>query len=524
MSLSWSDCRVNCKSRLSALARNWYLRGGQWREKCEQWKSEQQRLEETNRKLAAALEEEKKKHQQAQERIARLEQEIQTLQESTPQVQLPDDPPLPYHQYGPRLMTLCVNLVRAVGFRGSVRALKQMREWLGVDFDIPTWQTIRDWMRRHGLAMCQQARKASGHIWIVDHSNQIGTERLLLVLRTRKSCWNGKPLRHQDLEVIGLIPKDRWNAEEVGKVYCQLAKRYGPPRCILVDGATELREGAKKLRKKGRKVLVRRDLKHYLANQLEALLGKDPRFQSFMKQTGNTHAAIQQTELSHLTPQRAKSKARFMNIQPTLRWAEMILWQLDHPEADGRQGISEKRMEEKLGWLREYREDLQQWLACQKIVELGVQFANTQGIYRGAAREFKKQVAPYAQQPLSRQLMERTVEFLKGQAKGLQPGERLPLSTEIIESCFGCYKQLEGQHSKGGFTTLLPAFGALLRKATPASLAGSLRRVTNKDVREWTKQHLGRTLASRRQGAYREHRKATRLPTQKRATEVLCLT
>ena len=40
----------------------------------------------------------------------------------------------------------------------------------------------------------------------------------------------------------------------------------------------------------------------------------------------------------------------------------------------------------------------------------------------------------------------------------------MPLSTEILESSFGLYKQLERQHSKGGFTTLLAAFLA----ASPA--------------------------------------------------------
>lgn len=509
---------------MSALARNWYLRGGQWREKCQGWKAEQQRLQKVNRQLTAALQQERTQHQQAQQRVAHLEQEIQRLRESTAPMRLPEDPPLPHHQYGARMMTLCVNLARVVGFRGTVKALEQFREWLGADFEIPRWQTIRDWMRRHGLATSRQARKASDRIWIVDHSHQIGTDKLLLVLRTRSARWNGKPLRHQDLQVIGLIPKDRWNTEQVGEIYCQLAERYGPPRCILVDGASELREGAEKLRKQGHTVLVRRDLKHYLANQLGALLGKDPHFQSFLRQTGNTQAAIQQTELSHLTPPRAQSKARFMNLKSTLRWAEMALWQLDHPEAEGRQGIGEPRMEEKLGWLRAYREDLSHWLACQKIVDLGVAFANTQGIFRGAAQAFQKQAAQWAKDPLSRQLLERTVQFLQDQEDGLDPDERLPLSTEIIESCFGRYKQLEGQHSKGGFTTLLPAFGALLCQATPASLARSLRQVSNRDVHQWTKTHLGRTLASRRQAAYREHRRADGLTAKKRATEILCCT
>ncbi len=256
---------------------------------------------------------------------------------------------------------------------------------LGVQLAIPTWQTVRDWMRRIGLAMIKRAGKFQRATWIVDHSNQIGTEKLLVVLRVCRPHWTGNALGHQDVELIGLIPKTGWKASDVGKAYQQLAKQYGVPEAILVDDAAELRDGAEYLRKTGRKMLVRRDLKHFLANHMESLIGKDSRFSEFTKQVVSTRSAIQQTEFSHLSPASAKQKARFMNLQPTLKWASMILWQLDQPEAEGRSGVSTDRLEAKLGWLREYREDIEQWLQCKHVVSLGVKLPNEQGIYQGAS-------------------------------------------------------------------------------------------------------------------------------------------
>jgi hypothetical protein len=153
------------------------------------------------------------------------------------------------------------------------------------------------------------------------------------------------------------------------------------------------------------------------------------------------------------------------------------------------------------------------------VVSLGVKFANEQGIYQGASGAFQKLSAAHAQGPKSRDLVQQTVTFIKDQEQGLRRGQRLPFSTEIIESCFGCYKQLEGQHSKGGLTTLLPAFGALLREANAASIERDLQCAANADVRRWTTDHLSRTLNSKRQAAYREHRKATTNIEKKRATE-----
>ena len=55
----------------------------------------------------------------------------------------------------------------------------------------------------------------------------------------------------------------------------------------------------------------------------------------------------------------------------------------------------------------------------------------------------------------ARRVSEELQKFLVTQEAHLKPGERLPLSTEILESSFGLYKQLEGQHSKLGFSSLL---------------------------------------------------------------------
>jgi hypothetical protein len=239
-----------------------------WRRKYFEDKAAKDDLAESVRALQAALKDKNQELERTRCRIAELEKTAKTLQAPAPQVRLPDDPLPHYHQYGSRLMALSVNLARAVGFRGAVRVLRLVRDWLGVQLAIPTWQTIRDWMRRMGLAMIKRAGKVQRATWIVDHSNQIGTEKLLVVLRVCRPHWTGNALGRQDVELIGLIPKTGWKAADVGKAYQQLAKQYGVPEAILVDGAAELRDGAEYLRKTGRKVLIRRDLKHFLANQM----------------------------------------------------------------------------------------------------------------------------------------------------------------------------------------------------------------------------------------------------------------
>jgi hypothetical protein len=100
------------------------------------------------------------------------------------------------------------------------------------------------------------------------------------------------------------------------------------------------------------------------------------------------------------------------------------------------------------------------------------------------------------------------LRFVRQSESQLAKGQRLPLSTEILESSFGLFKQLERQHSKGGFTSLLAAYGCLLHASTPESIRRDFAQVSVKDMRAWVSAKLGQTLASKRQTAYQEFRNA----------------
>ena len=55
------------------------------------------------------------------------------------------------------------------------------------------------------------------------------------------------------------------------------------------------------------------------------------RWQELQQRIGQTRCAIQQTEMSFLVPPAPKPKARFMNLAPTLQWAENVLRVLRQP-------------------------------------------------------------------------------------------------------------------------------------------------------------------------------------------------
>lgn len=448
--------------------------------------------------------------QQTREQLCQAQQENQRLRNQT--VVLPDDPPLPNQSYGPRMISLCIRLAKRVGFRASVDALKILLDWLGIKSRIPCWTSVRTWLCRVGVDRLHQSIEPhEDWIWMADHSNQIGKEKVLTILGIGASKLPppGQTLRHEDVHVLAVVPGTQWKREDVREQYAKLAARTGLPKMLLTDGAVELRESADVLEKPGEKLVLLRDMKHFAANALERLIGNSERFQEFLALLGRSRSAIQQTELSHFTPPPQKPKARFMNLEPTLRWGEMILWHLAHPDSASRNGITAGRMNEKLGWVDNYRQDIASWSRCQAVIGESLKFINTQGLYRGASKDLQARLDRQRSErrsgcKLSDQMSTTLIDFVEQSGQQLSSGQRGWLSTEILESSFGLYKGLEGQHSKGGFTSLLASFAALLHDCTALQVRASFRRVKVKDLKAWVTQNLGTSLSSKRCKAYRE--------------------
>ena len=514
MTASWTERANSFKSPLR-VAVSFLLRSRETQaERARSKANEIQRL----RKAVAEQEREaaRLREQLANQKIEleRLRMENDQLRKQPPQV--PHDPPLPGHNYGAKMIALCVNLARRTGLRAVPDVLALVCEWLGVEVALPVWTTVRTWVQRVGVAACMRpVEEADDWIWMADHSNQIGQEKTLGILGVRACNLPppGQPLRHKDMRVLEVMPGTRWKREDMAEVYQQLVERYGMPMALLTDGAVELREGAVGLEKDGKKPVVLGDFKHHAANVLKKIVGGDKRFNEFTTRLGSTRSAIQQTELGHFTPLSPKPKARFMNLAPTLRWANMVSWQLAHPHSRARQGITAARMNEKLGWLREYRDDIARWSECQAVVSASISWINEQGVYAGAASALrdhlrKLDIIPTAKHADARRVAACLLRFVHEAESKVPEGRRLPLSTEILESSFGLYKQLEGQHSKGGFTSLLAAFGCLLQPATPESIRRDFAEVSVKEMRSWVKSKLGTTLTSKRKVAYQEYRNA----------------
>ncbi len=376
----------------------------------------------------------------------------------------------------------------------------------------PDWSTGRLWLLRIGLAALLRPKVvAADRVWMIDHSIQIGQCKCLVILGIRLSELPvGQPLCHQDMELIALEPMTNATKETVDVCLEDAASKTGVPRAIVDDHGADLHGGVKMFIERHPETFELYDIKHKAACLLKARLGHDERWKRFASLAGHTKSAIQQTELLFLAPPSQRSKARFMNLYDLVNWGRKTLALLDDPSKLETEPFhaSRERIQAKLGWLVEFREPLAEWSQWHEVIEAALDFVRCRGLYVGAGVDLTAAL-PAVSAATALELREELIKFVTAESAQVRIGERLPGTTEVLESCFGKLKALEDGQSKSGFTGLVLSLGAMVSKWTVESIAAALEQCRVRDVWDWCRAKLGVSVQSLRKQAYGQLEGAT---------------
>lgn len=430
---------------------------------------------------------------------------------------------LPDHEYSIAAIFTAIQLyiTGAVSFHACSRIIACLQDQLPEFSRVPSNNSIQSWVLRLGLYnLTVVKQKANDWVVILDHTCQLGNQKCLVILGIRLSQWStlGRPLTFQDLTVLMIRVIERSTGLLVESQLREVQAEIGLIAAILSDQGSDLVNGANLFSQSPAaeppifdvdqvalpgeaKPLVLKDFSHASSHILKKHLEADPRWQEFISQCGKTQPKVKQTVLGALAPPTQKVKGRYMNIGEIIRWGVKMLGLLAGTRGKLPEGIASLLLQEKYGWLGNFTESLHQWHELDQLREESLHVIRVCGYSSMAVDTMRSKLSPYRSYPSSQRMADELLELARSQNAAIAPGLSYPGSSEIIESLIGKSKQIQGQHSRSGFSKMVLTISTCLSELSEGVVSKSLQAVRELDVRKWTKAALGNTLASIRRTA-----------------------
>jgi hypothetical protein len=397
-----------------------------------------------------------------------------------------------------------------VSLRGVVHILLSLVHLLGgfLPLSLPYPQTVRSWLLRCGLFLLRRlVPPRDDWVWILDHTIRLGQQKCLLILGVSlQDLQRGQgALEHHQVAVLDLVVATHSPGVAVAGRLESLAGRVGMPRQIVSDHGSDLNKGVHLFQTDHPEVIDTYDVTHQLACLVKAELDPDPRWADFRQHCTASLFQLQQSRGAFLTPPGLRALERYMNVERHTAWAGRVLALLDAPdkaEVAGLLGLggeeAQSWLEEKLGWLRDFRPEVGRYQRLLNAVQQTEQEVKNQGLAQQTAQRVWEQLAPEVLQDACLQ------GFLTGLREYLErEGGKVPLgqswlgTSDVIESLFGKYKWFgeKAPYAEVGASVL--ALPVLTVELTANLVREAMVSVSVADVRAWVAENVGRSTLSK---------------------------
>jgi hypothetical protein len=353
----------------------------------------------------------------------------------------------------------------------------------------PSFSSIRWWLLRLGChALCCPLPKDQPWVWLIDHTLQIGAQKLFVIVGCPLAAvpFGKRHLCLADLRLIALVPMEQATHDMVDAELEKATARTGAPRLIVSDHGTELKKGIANFQKRHANTAQVHDIAHYAANVLENRWTRNPSWQEMLSHLHQANQKMRQTVDAYLLAPRLRDKARFMNVGRLLQFLGRIMRLLLRE-------TPHQRAQERYGWLLGYREQLAGWQEEYQVVQTMLQRVRRHGVNADTLAEVEKGWGTLSARPGTAMVAGHMRVYARRYGKQAAKGETLVGSSEALESSFGKLKRLEGDASRGGFTGMVLALGAILGNASETEVREALESVPKKEVIAWITRSLGST-------------------------------
>jgi hypothetical protein len=407
---------------------------------------------------------------------------------------------------------LCVRLVlfSNCSFRSAASVMRELSATYKVEK--PSHTTIQNWILKYGVAhLADGVKRRDDWIFILDHTVEFGTKKCLLVLGVPRSHLrkNRCSIKHKDAIVLAIHLSDTTSSAGVKDVLGKIAEKVGKPVQIVSDHGSDIKKGVEDYIKSMQKPIVYTyDITHKTGTILKSALKNDAAWESFVRKCVDTKRLVLQTDMGHLAPLKPSDKARWLNLDDYVKWADAIRSYAMEMKFESACTPTAVRYQKFFGWLEEYSTELTRWSLMVKTLQAAKTEVKMNGLHHGTAERFMERAkrirGAMAGVP---EIVEELRLFLVGEGAALPDDGKWLGSSDVIESVFGKYKSFSQRRTMKGVGKTVLTIPAFTGKMSSKRLKMALEKTTCGDVREWKVSNIGDSLSAKRKKALGKTRK-----------------
>lgn len=400
---------------------------------------------------------------------------------------------------------ICIQLFifARISFRSIPRVLRSIG-WLGW---IPSIPSPINWICRLGLHKIREAAKQQGSwIAIIDMTVDISYKKALVVLRIPLKVFAERKtaLTLNDVHCVGLSIKKEWNGETVAQALLDIIGDGKDLKAIIKDNGPDLSKGVEIWGEQhsSSHVSIISDLGHEVANALKADFDDKIKFTEVTASIKSGATKLFQSRLAFLAPPKIRTKGRYMSISRLAKWFDKIREVLGGPGRAAKGSLIEQ-VRDLFGGLGHIHYVLDQ--LSERSIKLAevMEILKNKGINQKTYREAMAIVESLPPRSQSRVRIRRWLRTHLALQARLSIGQTpLPISSDILESVFGSFKNFIARNPKAELNQLVLGIPALCGPTTTADIYASQQTVSHKEMREWVSKNIGTTSMSRRRNFF----------------------
>jgi hypothetical protein len=379
-------------------------------------------------------------------------------------------------------MSICLVTCAGVSFRAVSKVFIHLNLYLRLNLDIPTHTTVLNWTKKQGISQFRSRDYYRDQKWVLiaDESIQFGNKKLLLILAVpEQRCNQSKPISYKDLTPLVLKVSASWKSNDISTEIKEHIDLNQVAYCIS-DTGSNLSCAFKLLKCKH---IV--DINHKFSSIIQSVYGKQRLLDQYTKSLALLRSQKSMSKIARIVPPNQRIMSRFMNLTPLFEWGLKMFHLLDNNELNDEEKVALSFLEP----FREFVGDTYQILISLQNIQ---KILKNNGFNKMTVKEALKQFSNLKSDN-SLKIKKRIEEYFDDLTLNAE-GKTICCSSDIIESCFGKYKEIVKGNKTVGISDLCLCIAAMMGINIPNKTNQAMETVSIKQVREWGRQNNTKTL------------------------------